>query len=169
MAGKAQDDAQASALTPGKGLVVLAIVIVAVAAFIAVSAALGLAAVFGGFLFAFYFTGLCHAAPDKFLPASVGAFVGMGIAFALMALPASFGTAGMIAALIVVLGAVYALIMGWAPMAINHATMLFLTVGTIPALQQRGTLAEMALSAGLAVGLIGAALAVARVRASKAV
>ncbi len=164
MAAQANDDAKAGGLTPGKGLIVLAIVIVAVAAFIAISAALGLTAVFGGFLFAFYFTGLCHAAPDKFLPASVGAFVGMGIAFALMALPAGFGVPGMIAALIVVLGAVYALIMGWVPVAINNATMLYLTVGTIPALQERGTLAEMALSCALAVVLIGVGLGVARVR-----
>jgi hypothetical protein len=43
--------------------------------------------------------------------------------------------------------------------------MLFLTIGTIPALHQTATIAEMGLSALLAVALIGAALLVKRLRA----
>lgn len=166
MATFADGDAQAPAqgLTPGKGLVVLVVVILGVAAFIAISGVLGLPSVYGGFLFVFTFTGLFHAAPDKLLPASLGAFVGIGLAFALAALPPAFGTGGIIAALLLVVGAVYALIMGWAPVAINNAAMLFLTVGAIPALHQRETLMEMALSTGLAVVLAGAVLALAQLR-----
>lgn len=166
MATLADGDAQAAArgVTAGKGLVVLVVVVLGVAAFIAISGVLGLPSVYGGFLFVFTFTGLFHAAPDKFLPASLGAFVGIGLAFALTALPPAFGTVGMIAALGLVLGAVYALIMGWAQVAINNAAMLFLTVGAIPALHQRETLIEMALSTGLAVVLIGAVLVVVRMR-----
>ncbi len=69
-----EEAAGAAALSPGKGLVVLALVVVGVVAFIAISTAVGLATFFGGFLFVFYYTGVCHAAPDKFVPAALGAF-----------------------------------------------------------------------------------------------
>lgn len=166
-AGKADAAHPASGMSPVKGLLVLGIVIVAVAAFIGISFGLGLPSVYGGFLFVFYFTGLCHAAPDKFAPAVVGAFCGLGIAWLLTGLPAVFGMAGMVMALLVVLASVYALIMGWAPLLVNHATMLFLTVGTIPALHQATTIGEMARSVLLAVGLIGAALLLGRMRARR--
>lgn len=154
-----------AALSPAKGLLLLGIVIVAVAAFIGISAALGLPSVYGGFLFVFYFTGLCHAAPDKFAPAVAGAFCGLAMAYLLTQLPVTMGTAGTAIAVGVVLAAIYALTMGWAPLLVNHAAMLFLTIGTIPALHQTATIAEMGLSALLAVALIGAALLVIRLRA----
>lgn len=155
----------AGPLSPATGLVVLGVVVVAVAAFIGISTALGLPSVYGGFLFVFYFTGLCHAAPDKFASAVAGAFCGLAMAYLLTQLPVTLGTMGMAIALGIVLAAIYALIMGWAPLLVNNAAMLFLTVGTIPALHQTATIAEMALSALLAVGLIGAALLVKKVRA----
>ena len=147
---------------------VLGIVILAVAAFIGISTAVGLTSVYGGFLFVFYFAGLCHAAPDKFAPAVAGAFCGLGIAFLLAELPAMMAHVGMVLALVLVLAAVYALIMGWAPLLVNHAAMLFLTVGTIPALQQKTTLADMALSVALAAGLMGALLLARRRHAARA-
>ncbi len=151
--------------TPVKALAMLGIVILAVAAFIGISTALGLVSVYGGFLFVFYFAGLCHAAPDAFIPAAVGAFCGLGIAALLTVLPATMGIAGMAVALGVVLVAVYALLLGRAGLLVNNATMLFLTVGTIPALNTTAMLAEMALSLLLAVVLLGAALLVGRMRA----
>ena len=157
----------AAPMRPAKGLLVLGIVIIAVAAFIGISTALGLPSVYGGFLFVFYFTGLCHAAPDKFVPAVVGAFGGLAIAYLLTQLPVTMGTAGMALALGVVLAAIYALIMGWAQVLVNNATMLFLTIGTIPTLHQTATLGEMALSLLLAVVLIGAGLLFARLRDRK--
>ncbi|MEO0030263.1 MAG: hypothetical protein RIS94_21 [Pseudomonadota bacterium] len=158
------DQPSSTPLGPGKGLAMLAIVVVAVAAFIGISHALGLPSVYGGFLFVFYFTGLCHAAPDKFVPSVAGAFFGLSLAWMLSQLPVLMGMAGMGIALGVVLAAVYALIMGWVPLLVNHAAMLFLTVGTIPALHETATLAEMALSVLLAVVLLGAALLAARLR-----
>jgi hypothetical protein len=152
-------------LSPAKGLLVLGIVVVAVAAFIGISSALSLPSVYGGFLFVFYFTGLCHAAPDKFAPAVAGAFAGLATAFLLMYLPVAMGNLGMALALGLVLAAIYALIMGWVPLLVNNATMLFLTIGTIPALQQMATIAEMALSVLLAAVLIGAGLMVQKMRA----
>jgi len=152
-------------LSPAKGLLMLGIVVVAVATFIGISTMLGLPSVYGGFLFVFYFTGLCHAASDKFVPAVAGAFCGLAIAYLLTQLPVTLGTAGMVLALGVLIAAIYALIMGWVPLLVNNATMLFLTVGTIPALHKTATIAEMAVSALLAVALIGLALLVQKLRA----
>ena len=47
-------------------------------------------------------------------------------------------------ALGLVLLAIYALIMGWVPMLVNYAFMLFLTVGSIPELHGEATLGAMA-------------------------
>ena len=146
----------------------LAVVVVAVAAFMAFSTVVGLTTFYGGFVFVFYYTGVCQAAPGTFLPAVVGAFVGLALAFGLVALPAALGGAGRAVALILLLVAIYALIMGWATVAINNAAMLFLTVASIPALNQTATIVQMALSAGLAMVLIGVVLGAARVRGPKA-
>lgn len=169
MASHAADatPAPTEALSPVKGLAVLGIVIIAVAAFIGISNAIGLPSFFGGFLFVFYFTGLCHAAPDKFAPSVAGAFFGLGMAWTLSQLPVTMGMPGMVVALGVVVFAIYSLIMGWLPLIVNNAAMLFLTVGTIPALHQAATLGEMARSVLLAVALLGGVLLATRLRARK--
>ena len=135
----------AAGMTPIKGLIVLAGVVVAVAALIGIATALQLSALYAGFLFALYWTGVCHTAMDKFLPTLVGSLGGLALAYALTALPLQLGaTLGMALALGLVLLAIYALIMGWVPMLVNYAFMLFLTVGSIPELHGEATLGAMA-------------------------
>lgn len=135
----------AAGMSPLQGLGVLLGVIVAVAALIGIGMALELSALYGGFLFVLYWTGFCHAEMDKFLPAVIGSLGGLVLAYALKALPLVLaGSAGMVVALLLVLLAIYAIIMGWVPMLVNNAFMLFLTVGTIPALHQDVTLSQMA-------------------------
>jgi len=154
-------------VSPAKGLATLAVVVVAVAGFIGISTALGLASAYGGFLFVFYFTSLCHAAPEKFMPAVVGAFCGLTMAALLTQLPETMGSAGMAIALSFILAAIYAMIMGWVPILVNNATMLFLTVGTIPALHATATIAEMALSVLLAAAILGVAGVIIKLRAAR--
>jgi hypothetical protein len=149
------DDPTSVALGPGKGLLILGVVIVAVAAFIGLSHVVGLSTVFGGFLFILYFLGLCHSAPDKFLPAAVGAAGGLAITWMLVLFPAMLGGVGLVIPMLAIVAATYSLIMGWAPILVNNATMLFLTVGTIPALQNHAALTEMTLSTLLAITLVG--------------
>jgi hypothetical protein len=154
-------------MTVKNGLISLGIVVIAVAAFIGISNALGIGVVFSGFLFVLYFAGFCEAAPDKYLPGAIGAFAGLGIAYLLATLPVAYGTAGMAIVIALLLAAIYALIMGWAPLVVNNGMMLFLSVGAIPALQQPAMIAEMAKSTLLSVSLIGAGLAFGRWRASR--
>ena len=147
----------AQGLTPAKGLAVLIGVIVAVAALVGIGIALELSALYGGFLFALYWTGLCHADFKQFVPALVGALGGLGLAYGLSALPVALGgTVGMALALALVLLAIYAIIMGWVPVLVNNAFMLFLTVGSIPALHEQTTLGAMAWAVVVAAVYLGA-------------
>ena len=164
--GNRQDAAQAAGLTPLKGAGVLLAVVIAVAGLIGIAMALKLTALYAGFLFVLYWSGLCHAKLEEFAPALIGSLGGLAMAYGLHELPLALGeNAGLGLALGLILLAIYALIMGWAPLLVNHAAMLFLAIGTIPALHQTATIAEMGLSALLAVALIGAALLVIRLRA----
>lgn len=143
------------ALTPVKGVGVLLAVIVAVAALVAIGMALELSALYGGFLFVLYWTGLCHADTTKFVPSVIGSLGGLTLAYALKTLPVMMGPAGMALALALVLLAIYAIIMGWVPVLVNNAFMLFLTVGTIPALQEGVTLSQMARAVVVAAIYVG--------------
>lgn len=148
--------AVAPALTPLKGIGVLLGVIVAVAALVGIGMALELSALYGGFLFVLYWTGFCHAEIDKFLPALVGALGGLAMCYLMKTLPVTLGgTVGMAIALGLILLAIYALIMGWVPLLVNNAFMLFLTVGTIPALQEGITLSQMARAVVVAAIYVG--------------
>ena len=149
--------AAAPALSPLKGVGVLLGVIVAVAALIGIGMALELSALHGGFLFVLYWTGFCHAEIEKFMPALVGSLGGLAMCYLLKTLPVTLGgTVGMAIALGLVLLAIYAIIMGWVPLLVNNAFMLFLTVGTIPALQEGITLSQMARAVVVAAIYVGA-------------
>lgn len=162
------DAGAAVPLHPVKGVGVLLGVIVAVAALVGIGVALDLSALYGGFLFVLYWAGLNHAAPDKFLPSLVGSLGGLVLAYALKTLPITLGSGiGMAVALALVLLAIYAIIMGWVPVLVNNAFMLFLTVGTIPALQEGVTLSQMARAVVVAALYTGALVLLGKKLANK--
>ncbi len=128
------------ALTPGKGLLALLAVVVLVAAFVWMNHALGVSQVWAGFLFILYWAGLEHVQMERLVPSSVGALAGLGIAYALHVLPPQLGATGWAIVVGLILVAIYCQIMGWLPIVVNMATMLFLTVGCVPAVQQHADL-----------------------------
>lgn len=128
------------ALSPSKGLLVLVAIIALVALFLTLSHLVNVVEVWAGFLFILYWAGLQHLQMDKLAPSVVGALTGLGLAYALYALPPLLGGAGWAIVLGAVVVAIYCQVMGWLPIMINLATMLFLTVGTIPAVQQHAGL-----------------------------
>lgn len=125
----------ASAMTPAKGLLVLLGVVVVVGGFIGLNAALGIKEFWGGFLFLLYWTGIEHGKFEKLPGLIVGSLFGLGLAYLLLALPLWLGEPGGLVFLGLILVVVYCQIMGWLSLAVNMAAMLFLTVGTIPAVQ----------------------------------
>lgn len=151
---------EAAAMSPGKGLLILAAVVVVVGVFLALSHALGVGEVWAAFLFLLYWAGIEHAAIDKLGACIVGAALGLLMGYLLQTLPVVLGSAGIVVFLGAVLLLVYLQIMGWALLAVNMMTMLFLTVTTIPAIQTNVnfTGAFLALAFGIAyfAGLVRA-------------
>ncbi len=143
-------------------LAILAGVVLAVAAFLGLAHLLGLTAPYAGFLFVLYWTGLKHAAAEEFWPGLAGALTGIGLAWAVHALPLLLGPAGLALMLLLILAVIYATIRGWVPQFINMAAMLFLTVATIPALNREATLGQMALAVLLAALLLRGGMLVAK-------
>ena len=134
-------DARAS-LTPGKGLLVLLAIVILVAAFIWMTHALGISQAWPGFLFILYWAGLEHVQMERLAPSVVGALAGFGIGWAMHVLPPLLGVAGWAIVLGTILVAIYCHVMGWLPVVVNMATMLFLTVGTVPAVQEHADLTD---------------------------
>lgn len=121
------------AMSPVKGLGILLAVILVIGGYIAVAVALHLSELWAGFLFLLYWSMAEDAKPDKIVKCATGSFVGAGTAALMALLPDAIGMApGMAVFGGVVLVLVYAMIMGWARVAVNMGTMIFLTVATIP-------------------------------------
>lgn len=140
-----------AALTPGKGLLVLAGVVVVIGAFIALNHALGIADFWVAFLFLLYWSSFEKMSFAALPRCVVGALVGLLYGYMLQQLPVVMGPAGGAIFLVAILALIYFQLMGWFPVAVNMMTMLFLTVVTIPTLQ--GTANFGVLLSALALGL----------------
>lgn len=87
---------------------------------------------FASFLFLWYWA-VVEKMDFARLPATLlGALIGAALAWQLVFLLAHFGGPGAGVATLIILLAIFAQIMGWAPVAFNGATTLFLTVITAP-------------------------------------
>ncbi|MCG3168935.1 MAG: hypothetical protein CALGDGBN_00445 [Pseudomonadales bacterium] len=151
-------DQPAAPMTPLKGLLVLLAIIVVVGAFIALNSALGVHDFWAGFLFLLYWAGIEHAALEKVPACVVGSVVGLTMAWLLQSLPVWFGDAGGLIFMGLILALVYCQVMGWLTLAVNFATMLLLTAGTIPAVQKGVDFGDAFVGLGLAfvyfIGLV---------------
>lgn len=132
-----ESSSQASqpAPTPAKTLVMLAAIVVVIGIFLALCHVLGVTDFWAGFLFVLYW-GMFEGTDTKKLPHCIlGALVGLLLGFLMQTLPQVVGPSGGLIFLGLVLVIIYCQLMSWLPMAVNAMTMIFLTVGTIPALQ----------------------------------
>ena len=143
-------------VSPLKALGILGAVIIVVAGFIALLTLLDNHETWAGFLFLLHWT-MGEGAKPEALPRSItGSLVGLGTASLLVLLPPVLGeTVGGLLALAVILVLVYAQIRGQAQVAVNMATMLFLTVGTSPHLQANAQFVQILLSLLLGVAYFG--------------
>jgi len=137
--------------TPGAGLLILTAVSVAIAMFITLNHALGIGDLWVSFLFLLYWAGLEKMQFEKLPRAILGALLGLALAYALQALPSLMGTSGWVLVGAAILASVYCLIIGWWPIAVNDATMLFLTVGTIPVVQAGTGFPKLLLALGVGI------------------
>lgn len=142
-------------MTPGKGLLVLLAIVVVIGAFLALNHFLGVHEVWAAFLFLLYWAGIEHVNFEKLLACAVGAALGLLMGYLLKMLPAWLGSAGLWVFLGAILVLVYCQVMSWITVAVNMATMLFLTVTTIPAVQTGVDFADAATALALGIGFFG--------------
>lgn len=111
-------------------------VIVLVIGFLVIGAWLSLAPLYAGFLLLWYF-GSIDMLDTKALPAlAIGAIAGTLTAWLLQAGVAQAGAIGAVPALVVIVAAIFCQLVGWLPIAINRAYMLYVTVMAAPLLQR---------------------------------
>jgi len=143
-----------SSLSPVKGLVFLIAVFAVIGIFIALSVALSIQNYWPGFLFLLYWAAIDQARLERLLPDATGALTGVALAYGL-AVMQSHGIAVTVLVLLCLILAIYCIIMAWLPHLINTATMLFLTVGTIPAVSVHVPFAELAIALVLGIVYFG--------------
>ena len=132
------DDSSASVLgplSPGKGLLLLVILMTMVAIFIQLMQVAGINDIWVPFLFLLYW-GMFEKTDIKKIPRCIaGALMGLLMGYLLKMLPLTFGAVGGMVFLGIIFALIYCQLMGWLALAINGMTMLYLTVSTIPAIQ----------------------------------
>lgn len=151
------NSAPAAAPGPVAGLGIVAIVVVAIVAWVIIGMKLfSDATLFGGFLLLWHWANLEHL-DIKRLPATIaGALVGIGLAWQVVNLSGVMGTNGLILGLLIMVAGIYLQIINVVPFLFNPAAMLFLTVAAAPLIQLKVDFVELALSTvvgGLFFGL----------------
>lgn len=138
-------------ITPAKGLLSLVNIIVLVAVFVGLNYSIGVVDFWPGFLFVLYWSGVEHLKMEKLPHCIVGASLGLLVACALQTLPHTLGPMAVAIPLSAIILMVYCQVMGWLPVLVNTATMLFLTVATMPALQMHGNFISVFSGFGIGV------------------
>lgn len=135
--------------SPLQAIFVIAVLVPIIAGYIIIGPKIGVEALYMGFLFSTYWGAIRMLAIPDFLPSVFGALAGIGNAYLFHALPGALGASGAFLALGATLLAMYFMIRQHAPMFLNPAFIVFLTVATIPVL---GTKSEDYLN--MAIGVV---------------
>lgn len=137
-------------MTPARALLMLVAIAVAIAIYLSLAKALGLTEFWAGFLWLLYWAGIEQAQREKLLPSLLGSAIGLSSAYLMQLLPHAMGSAGLVIAVLSVAVIVFCQLMKWATVLANNASMLFLTVASIPHMLAGGNFPQM--YAALAVG-----------------
>jgi hypothetical protein len=131
----------------------LLVVILAVGGYMGLTALLGVREYWAGFLFLLQWGMMEQLKIDHLPKSALGAATGAAIAFLPAWLTPALGLVGAGAAMTVaILAATFCLILGKAPIIVNAATMLFLTILSIPHLAAQ--VRSIDVYAGLAAGVL---------------
>lgn len=121
---------------PLAGLVILLIVVVLLVAYITIALNfVADTALVGGFMLLWYWANNGQLEIARFPAALIGSVIGIGIAWFLVYGPAHLGGAGIALSLGVLLLGLYLDITKLAPLLVNNATMLFVTLAAAPLVQ----------------------------------
>lgn len=153
-----QGDQPASPLSPLKGVLVVLGVAVVVVIFVALMATLHISEFWAGFLWLFYWAAIEQMRFERLAAAMAGAALGLATAFAMQYVPPLIGNGGLAMVLLFIAAMVYCQVMGLLTLVVNNATMLFLTVGTIPHLQVNGDFSQIFMALFIGVMFFGGLL-----------
>ncbi len=101
---------------------------------------------FGGYLMLWYWANVEQLSLRRLPAALLGALTGIGIAWILVYGPAVYGTAGLIAGLLLLVVALYLDTLKAVPLLFNAATMLYVTVAAAPLVQLKVDWIELILA-----------------------
>lgn len=140
---------ETAAATPGAGVgaMITALVIVALVPWFLIGGRfLNIEVLVGGILLGWYWLNV-ESADAKRIPASIiGALVGIAIAWAALYLATRLGVPGLLIGLAIMIITIWLDIVGWLPLAVNKATMLFLTIAAAPIVQLHVDFPQLAIS-----------------------
>ena len=144
---------------PLAGLAILIIVLVLIVAWMAIGLQvlhLRDTSLIGGFLMLWYWANNEQLQFNRLPAAIIGAVVGIGLGWALIYGAVNYGTTGLIAALLLLILALYLDIIKAVPLVVNTSTMLYVTIAAAPLVQLHVDWVELVLSTvigGLFFGL----------------
>lgn len=139
-------------------LALLPVIVVLITGYIAVGTVLGIAAsLFAGFFFLVYWLAMKQGAPKEFAPTLLGGLGGLGLAWVIHTLPASFGMPGQIVGTVLLLAAIYVQIRDLWPLVINLPFMLFMTLGLVPQVAEQADFVGMGFAVIFAAAYFGGA------------
>lgn len=132
---------------PLAGFATLIIVLIALIAWIVIGTRfMSDTSLVGGFLMLWYWANNEQLALNRLPAALIGAVVGIGLGWALVYGAIHYGTAGLIAALLLLIAALYLDIIKAVPLFVNTATMLYVTIAAAPLIQLHVNWIELVLS-----------------------
>ena len=153
-----QSAAEEIPMTPKLAFGVLLGVIVVVAGFVFLTVSVGVVEMWAGFLFLLYWAGIEHVDMEKLPSCIVGGFFGILLAYLAHGMGALAGVDHNTSLMLFVgllLVVIYFQILGKFTILINMMTMLYLTVGSIPAIQESASAVGMASALALAILYFG--------------
>lgn len=143
------DSTSAPAAAPGAlaGLGIVAVVVVAIVAWVVIGTSLFTdLTLFGGFLLLWHWANL-EQLEIRRMPATIlGALVGIGLAWQVVYLTSTMGNTGLILGLLIMIAGIYLQVINVLPLLFNPAAMLFLTVAAAPLIQLKVDFAELAMA-----------------------
>ena len=141
------NSAQTAVPGPVAGIGIIAVVVVAIAAWAVIGTALfSEATLFGGFLLLWHWANL-EQLEIKRLPTTIaGALIGIALAWQVVYLTGIMGSNGTILGLLIMVAAIYLQVINVLPLLFNAAAMLFLTVAAAPLIELKIDFIELAMA-----------------------
>ena len=142
----------------GKALITLPILVIAVIGYTLLSRLFGIIEDYAGIFFLLFWVLIEDTDPKEFAPTLLGSLGGLIPGYALHVMPEIFGTAGLVAVILVALGLIYVQMRDLLPILINIPFMLMFMLSSVPPVAEQANFVGLALSILLSGAYFGGLL-----------